>query len=95
MKEHRRRERERRGLSGKTGKQPDGKFVNKPYGAADDEVFVKSDSDRGWQRESHAKAVANCDQIILCSLCRDRPAKTLDHSYPWNADGNRCEECGR
>lgn len=94
MNQARKRQREVRGLSGTNGEQPDGSFVNRPYGAADDEVFVVADSDRGWRRQLLRMALSSGETIIMCAACRERPAKTLDHQFPWGSDGNRCEECG-
>ena len=40
-----------------------------------------------------ARAVREGREIILCSECDKRPARYLDHFFPYFWTENRCDEC--
>ena len=77
-----RSERNRRGLPGSTGEQVDGGFVNRPYGAADDEVFIESKSHRGWRRMAQQTAIDLDRRIVLCAECGERAGQDPQPQLP-------------
>lgn len=73
--------------------------VTKPYGAADSEVFAMCSGDDGegnddtwWERtqEATARNVAGFVKIIPCAHC-EKPAKRLDHLWPYEIGMNACD----
>lgn len=80
----------------KNGKKETVMFVSTPYKAREDEVFVDAmvdigdgTTDRVWERRKKSE-LKEGERPIPCIICGE-PAVQLDHCYPNENHGNRCE----
>lgn len=80
------------GLTGKTGIIPGLGIANMNYSATPGKVFVRDrGQDYGWFRCKEEEAIQNNYHIIRCNYCQ-KPAVTLDHSYPYQMEYTACAE---
>lgn len=89
------------GITGRGNYLPGIGLLSMNY-SADGKIFIRDKTGEGWFRGTAEEAAKRGLRVIRCNYC-DKPAVTLDHSYPYQTETTACQDhlkeydkrCGR